>query len=137
MNKKEVNDDISYAYDAIKYCKIAKDNKITKTFRGQISTFGAAVTMGSLKPAVLFFSDQGGASVQRTNLMQAILFILVKGDTKQMTGSNEKPGLYDYIRGAEKSAGENAIKEKVLDAAIALKLAMNLYELVGSETNEA
>lgn len=130
MNKKEVNANIDYAYEALKECHIATDNKIVKTFRGQISSFGAAVEMGSLKPAILFFSDQGGSSVKRTNLMQAIQYVLLKGNKGEMQGSEDKPGLYVYIKDQEqKGIPEYKLKERVLNAAIAIKLAMNLFEL--------
>lgn len=127
MNKKDVNEKIDYAYRALTECKIAENNKIVKTFRGQISSFGAAVEMGSLKPAILFFSDQGGSSVKRTNLMDAIHYILVQCDKKE---SNSGESLYQYIKNKEaKGVPEYRLKEDVLSAAIAIKLAMNLFEL--------
>lgn len=86
--------------------------------------------MGSLKPAILFFSDQGGSSVKRTNLMQAIQYVLLKGNKGEMQGSEDKPGLYVYIKDQEqKGIPEYKLKERVLNAAIAIKLAMNLFEL--------
>lgn len=127
MNKKDVNEKIDYAYRALTECKIAENNKIVKTFRGQISSFGAAVEMGSLKPAILFFSDQGGSSVKRTNLMDAIHYILVQCDKKE---ANSGESLYQYIKNKEaKGVPEYRLKEDVLSAAIAIKLAMNLFEL--------
>lgn len=133
MNKKDVNEKIDYAYRALTECKIAENNKIVKTFRGQISSFGAAVEMGSLKPAILFFSDQGGSSVKRTNLMDAILYILVQCDkekTSNVKESNSGDTLYGYIKQKEEQGvPEYRLKEDVLAAAIAIKLAMNLFEL--------
>ena len=76
MNKAIINDEIVIAYDVLKKSEIVENGKIKKTWRGQISTFGAAVTMGSLIPAVAFFSDQGGSSVKRQCIMDAILEIL-------------------------------------------------------------
>lgn len=142
MNKKDVNEKIDYAYRALTECKIAENNKIVKTFRGQISSFGAAVEMGSLKPAILFFSEQGGSSVKRTNLMDAIHYILIQCDKEKsrMQSSKEKvsnvkepnssESLYQYIKNKEaKGVPEYRLKEDVLSAAIAIKLAMNLFEL--------
>ena len=145
MNKKDVNEKIDYAYRALTECKIAENNKIVKTFRGQISSFGAAVEMGSLKPAILFFSDQGGSSVKRTNLMDAIHYILVQCDKEKARNShmkcdkekysnvkesNSENTLYGYIKQKEEQGvPEYRLKEDVLSAAIAIKLAMNLFEL--------
>lgn len=59
MNKAIINDEVVIAYDVLKDSEIVENGKIKKTWRGQISTFGAAVTMGSLIPAVAFFSEPG------------------------------------------------------------------------------
>ena len=59
MNKKQVNDWILPAQKAIIECGIAENGKVDSAFRGQISSFGAAVVMGSLKSAVAFFADDG------------------------------------------------------------------------------
>ena len=122
MNKNTINQEINVAYEALAEVGIAKDGKIVKTFRGQISSFGAAITMGSLLSAIAFFSEDGGSGVPRSKLMDAILIVLKKkGIAKE---SFEK--LFDYA----KSSGEEVCKEEILNAAIALKLSMNLYELV-------
>ena len=44
MNKAIINDEIVIAYDVLKKSEIVENGKIKKTWRGQISTFGAAVT---------------------------------------------------------------------------------------------
>ena len=108
------------AYDVLKKSEIVENGKIKKTWRGQISTFGAAVTMGSLIPAVAFFSDQGGSSVKRQYIMDAILEIL----KRDHIAPEKYHTLFEYVR----EQGEHC-REDVLNAAIALKLAMNLYTL--------
>ena len=104
----------------VKKSEIVENGKIKKTWRGQISTFGAAVTMGSLIPAVAFFSDQGGSSVKRQCIMDAILEIL----KRDHIAPEKYHTLFEYVR----EQGEHC-REDVLNAAIALKLAMNLYTL--------
>lgn len=122
MNKNTVNQEINLAYEALAEAGIAKNGKIEKTFRGQISSFGAAVTMGSLLSAIAFFSQDGASDVSRSKLMDAILIVLKKREP-----ANESfQTLFDYA----KSLGEERCKEEILNAAIALKLSMNLYELV-------
>lgn len=120
MNKNTVNREIDIAYTVLKETGIAVDGKINKAFRGQISTFGAAVSTGSLLAAIAFFMDQAGASVDRTKIMDAILKIL---KWEKVAGEQYKT-LFEYAR-------ENQIeaKEHIINAAIALKLAMNLYHL--------
>ena len=122
MNKNTVDQEINIAYEALAEVGIAQNGKIEKTYRGQISSFGAAVTMGSLLSAIAFFSQDGGSDVSRSKLMDAILIVLKKrGIAKE---SFQK--LFDYA----KSSGEEGCKEDIINAAIALKLSMNLYELV-------
>ena len=122
MNKAIVNQEIGIAYEALSKCGIAKDGEIVRSFRGQISTFGAAVTMGSLKAAIAFFSKDEKTKVERSKLIEAIFEVI-----KQHYGVNgETLTLYDYV---DKSDNEDECKEKIMNATIAIKLAMNLYKL--------
>lgn len=120
MNKKAINEMIDVAYQAIGTVGILNSDKsLNKSYRGQISTFGAAITMGSLPAAVTFFSNKGGSEVDREKLIEAIYQIL-----KNRAKIKNEKNLFDYVKdnGKEK-------KENVINAAIALKLAMNLYPL--------
>ena len=123
MNKKRIDKNIDRAYQALSQVGIANNNVISKTFRGQISTFGAAVTMGSLLSAIAFFSEKGSASNDRCKLMQAISYIL------NLNNYSETAALYRYAQERIKNGRENACREDILNAAISIKLAMNLYEL--------
>lgn len=136
MNKTEVNQLLPKAYEVLKITGIAdNDDKIIKTYRGYISTFGAAVSGGSLLAAIAYFSDhnQGETGCDRTKLMKAIyLLINPNADTRKEVGEST---LFEYVkknimRNAQIEVKQEAAwKEKVIDAAIALKLAMNLYKL--------
>lgn len=92
---------------------------IEKSFRSQISSFGAAVEMGSLLSAVAFFSNKGGSDTDRPKLMQAIYMLITNNEE-----SNEK-SLLMHVK--DNNTAET--KRDVIDAAVALKLAMNAYEL--------
>lgn len=115
------------AIDILKDVKIVKQDKnekeyIEKSFRGQISSFGAAVEMGSLLSAVAFFSSKGGSSIDRPKLMKAIYLIL----NPNKKNCDEK-ALLQYV--TDYSGDRRQLKRKVIDAAIAVKLAMNAYDL--------
>ncbi len=128
MNKRVVDNEIDLAYQLLAKYNIAENGKIDKTYRGQVSSFGAAITMGSLLSAVAYFSEKGGASVDRQNILKAIYDIVKEQHKNEQFPST----LFEYINN-KKSRGtssEKACKEDILNAAIALKLAMNLYELV-------
>lgn len=128
MNKNVINDEIAIAYDAIREQQIANEKgEVNKTYRGQVTSFGAAVLMGSLLPSIAFFSDSGKSSVDREKILKAIFYILQKrGKIEQ----NEKD-LFEYAR-----METDEKREEILNAATALKLAMNLFHLTGEIKDE-
>lgn len=128
MNKKKVNDEISTAYDVLDTCGIARNGSISKTYRGYISTFGAAITMGSLIAAIAFFSDQGGADKDRSKLMDAIYKVLEDAEiTSKYKGNKQAKDIFELVKDNKNREAE--LKEDIINAAIAIKLAMNLYKL--------
>lgn len=131
MNKKRVDEFIPIAYQVLKDIHICeKDEKdpnalvIDSTYSSYISSFGAAVTMGSLISATAFFAANSEENKKRTNADRGkigkAIFEILKMNNTDIKESN----LFQYIQ----SHGQtNKTKELVLDAAVALKLAMNLY----------
>ncbi len=126
MNKQRVNDWIAPAADALTITGIAAEGAINSRFRTQISSFGAAVTMGSLKAAAAFFADQGSSSIPRQLLLSAMYYVI--------TGENLEPkAVFSYICQHD----DVYTRELFIDAAIALKLAMSLYELAEEDRSNA
>ena len=170
MNKKKVNEYLEYAYDAIQLSGISdkKTKKVKKSFRSQISAFGASISMGSPKAAIAFFSKQGGSDTERPKILHAI-YLTLKKDTvskdenksleKKETNTitvndKEEKGTETTISPVEndcvkKENDDKNLKKEcskaatelfsglnneyttddIINAAIAVKLAMNLYEL--------
>lgn len=144
MNKKLVDKLLPAAVDALKKCEIAKLDKkdgiykIDKNFRGQISSFGAAVSYGSLLAAAAFFNEQGGAKNDRAKLMKAINTMLKDNETfpgYQFSGDKKDDTLFKTIQ--LNQGDERKIKNDVLACAVALKLGMNLYALTDGDSGEA
>lgn len=136
MNKQRVDSFIPVAYQAIahKQSGIAnKNNEVDKGFRGQISAFCAALQMGSIRAAVAFYSKKGGALTDRHKLGYAIYLVLSSKDgvLPQNLPEEDRRGLvlYDMITGDNPPS-----EEELLDAAVSIKLALNLYDLI--ETNK-
>ena len=127
MNKSAVNDQLETAYEAIIKTKIADGStgeyKVKKAYRGQIATFGAAIITGSLKSAIAFFSDEGKASVNRLLIIKAIEYILEKRKIMKQGQS-----LFSYAKSESPE-----VKENIINAAIAIKLALNLFILVDND----
>ena len=133
MNKHRVERYLGKALkglDDTKNCEIRiKDEKtgsytsrIDKNFRGQISSFGAAVTMGSFKAAVAFMSQKAGSEVERQELIKLLNFVV--------RDKWEKPeDIVQYVLHlGDKEV--NDMKDRFLDASIAVKLALNAFTLV-------
>lgn len=147
-NKRKIDEYISKAIEVLNNNeKIVKEGgKIDKTFSGQIATFAVAVSTGSLLSAVAFFSDNGGASNERSSLMDVIYEIIAneklpdidkENDKNRDNLNNKNSKLLDYVKSKYEKSKEsndivsyNRVKEDILNAAIAIKLAMNFYELV-------
>ena len=134
MDQKAIDSLVEPAYEILNEVGIAKGGKVSKSYRAQISTFGSAIINGTLLSAVSFFSTQDGASVDRSKLMEAIKLIINK-DNKD--DKDDKETLFEYVKKNTPDVGENRqLKAKIMYAAIALKLAMNLYQLLGEEPAE-
>ena len=147
-NKRKIDEYISKAIEVLNNNKkiVKEGGKIDKTFSGQIATFAVAVSTGSLLSAGAFFSDNGGASNERSSLMDVIYEIITdeklpdidkENDKNRNNANNKYSGLLDYVKVKYKKSKEskeivsyNRVKEDILNAAIAIKLAMNFYELV-------
>jgi CRISPR-associated protein Cmr5 len=124
MDKRMVERYLVDAEQALIDAEIAKNGKINKSFRGKISSFGAAVTTGSLLAAVAFFNEQRGAKTEQHKLMVAINKMLDNNNLGQ--GNN----LFEKVKNtAQGSPKRRKLKEHILACAVALKLAMNLFEL--------
>jgi CRISPR-associated protein Cmr5 len=121
MDKNRIDALIPEAYVALTESGIAKDNQIDAGYRGQIAAFGASIATGSLLAAIGFFSVQGGSDVDRAKLMQAIRLLIAP---------DENQTLFAYALPRRQN---KAFKRDVLNAAVALKLAMNLFQLRSKE----
>lgn len=119
MNKKQVNEWIPSAKTAVEEFGIAKSGKVDNRFRGYISSFGAAVVLGSLKSAAAFLADDGGSEIKRSLLICA-MYKIIKGETA------ESAKVFDYICNHD----NRQTKEDFINASIALKLSLNYFELV-------
>ena len=133
MNKRKVDELIPKAVQVLSDVGIAKDNEMEKAYRGQISSFGASISTGSLLAAISYFSKQQGndrgdkEKVDRTLLIRALEKLLdVDADT----------GLFKYVTMKKGVSEKRKVKEDIKNASIALKLAMNLYSLSEGEKSE-
>lgn len=128
MNKTIVDKNLPFAYDAIKQYIAGRDGKVNKSYRGQISTMGAAMAMGSLKSTICYFKEKAnnGTDVDRSKLLKAIKYVLDHNESTRVEYQKEDDlwNCAQHIEGSQ-------MKEDMINAAIAIKLAMNLFEWEG------
>ena len=122
MNKKKVTDLLLVAKESLIKTGLAENGQIDGALRGDISTFGASVVMTSLPAAVAFFIYQGNPTTPRNKLLRAVFYCV----TGEMTPEDDMDVLQDYVC----THNSAALKEKVMNATIAIKLAMHYFELV-------
>ncbi len=119
--KQQVEKFIPLAIELIREVGIANEKgEVPSEFNGYFSSFGAAVVQSGLKPALAFFSNEERVK-ERSKILKAV-YKLVTGN--QATNAGE---LLDHvIRNADK---EESLKANIIDAAVALKLAVRTYKL--------
>ena len=118
MNKKQVNEWIPSAKKAVEEYGIAKNGKVDNKFRGYISSFGAAVILGSFKSAAAFMAHKGESNVERNLLIRAMYKII----------NGEDISSEDVFRYICKNNNRRT-KEDFINASIALKLSLNYFEI--------
>ena len=119
MNKKQVNEWIPSAKKAVEEYGIAKNGEVDNKFRGYISSFGAAVILGSFKSAAAFMANKGESNVERNLLIRAMYKIINGEDI-----SSEE--VFRYIC----KNNNRKTKEDFINASSALKLSLNFFEIV-------
>ncbi len=105
---------------------ILENNKVKSQFKGYISSFGAAIIQTGLIPAVAFYSVQGDADAERQKLIEAIKKILNENDETILSNQSLLSFLIEKF---ESNDNMNLWKEKIMDAATALKLAVRTFEM--------
>lgn len=118
MNKKQVNEWIPSAKKAVEEYGIAENGKVDNKFRGYISSFGAAVILGSFKSAAAFMAHKGESNVER-NLLICAMYKIINGEDI----SSEE--VFRYIC----KNNNRRTKEDFINASIALKLSLNYFEI--------
>ena len=122
MNKKRIDSYTPKAILALEKIGIAKNNEIVGNYRATISTFGVCITLGSLKSAVAFLKNENDQSdADRSALLQAICYVIFD----QFMSTEE---IFNMVCN---SKNEKELKSLFVDAAIAIKQAMNIYSLKG------
>jgi len=121
--KKRIEKYLPTAMDIIEKVKIANENgNVNSKFNGYFSSFGAAIVLSGVKSALAFYSNKKTAK-ERVKILQAIYMLIIESEEVP-----EETALLKYYIANENS--DPLLKQKILDAATALKLAVRTYKLV-------
>ncbi len=133
MNKRKVDSYLENAVQVLADAGIVQNGEIQKAYRGQLSSFGATIVMGSVLSAVAVYADKSGSETDTEKLMSAIYMLKHFGTKEYESIKNADPKenakkLFEYVKDHYAARG-NVLKEEIMEYAVALKLAMNLYHL--------
>lgn len=146
ISNRNIDEFITCAIDILENEKeIVKNGKIKKGYSSQISTFGSAISTGSLLSGIAYFSKSGDSSVNRSRLMWIIYEILKNinrlNPNLQKEVKNEVPELelYYYVKKFTQNKNKTEIiklKRTIIEVATAIKLAMNYFVIENTNLEE-
>lgn len=141
---------IPAAINAINDSRIPKENDIVPNeYKGYIDTFGAAIVQNGLIPAIIFYETAGGKEdtsitsdpekqviyKNRNKVMKAILQVILNNEKE--TSVPVPDTLFKYIMEKKnKGMSEKKIRQRVVDGAIAIKLALRTFAIEKKDEND-
>ncbi|MCT7535972.1 type III-B CRISPR module-associated protein Cmr5 (plasmid) [Arcobacter cryaerophilus gv. pseudocryaerophilus] len=118
MSKKRIEDYIPKAIELLN--KEFPDGKISKAYNGYISSFGASIIQSGLKPTLAVFENTNSSTLEDKSYLTQLILKLLLPNLK----SNS---LLKYV--LENKDKEEALKNEIIDIAIALKLSIRTFNL--------
>jgi CRISPR-associated protein Cmr5 len=111
--------------------KMAKDGKVNSAYKGYISSLGAGIIQSGLLPTLAMYKGNEDSDKKKANtgcLLDAI-FEVIKATPSTIT--NDEDDLFSYaLRVSQQQNNCQVIIDQVLNASIAIKLAIRTFKLV-------
>lgn len=130
ISKARKNQLMVWANDVIAASAICREGIIVSdSYNGQIAAFSVSVALSGLKPAMaLYYSDKGSAEVDKKEIIK-LLAAMYGRETNTVVRAD------DFFRTVIQSAGGelDAMKKRVIEYGIALKLAVRTFKFKGNE----
>ena len=118
MSKRRIEEYIPKALDVIE--EEFSDKAIPKEYNGYIAAFGAGIIQSGLKPTVAIYENKNAQTKSEKNRLTRMILRIIDP-------SANDDSLLRYI--IHHAADEELLKEEIVDAAIAIKLAMRTFKL--------
>jgi len=131
MSKARIERTIPQAIEVLE--RYFPDGVIPSAYNGYIAAFGASVVQSGLKATLALFENTNASTVgDRSCLTKIILEILDPDHGLQANEAHREGGcpgasLLRYV--VERPNEERILKEKILDIAVAVKLAIRTFKL--------
>lgn len=118
---------IPTAIDIVKENLTVPDDKtkVPKSYKGYISSFGASMLQAGILPTIAFYSDEDADSIESRPALMNSIFTLLKNSKRINT---KEESLLAYA--IENMNNKAVVKRNILDAAIAVKLALRTFKNV-------
>ncbi len=123
---KIINKLIPIAIDKINESNIFEKNSkiIPREYKSYVSSFGSSVMQSGLLPALAFYHANSEVGKKRVKIM-TIIFNILKNNNKNYYNT-EQENLFEFTQ--KRIDNERQIKKDIMNAAIAVKLAIRTYK---------
>jgi CRISPR-associated protein (Cas_Cmr5) len=129
---KKISDLLPHAMNAVKD-KLESGGTVAKGYQGAISGLGTSILQMGILPTLAVYADADNeADIDRKKLMEAVQFIVSKsGKYNTQKGFSPQHTLFDEALAQHKDKIKmTELKHRVIDATVALKLAIRTFKLV-------
>lgn len=126
ISRKRIDRLVPQAIEIIKEVEIPGENgRVSNSYHGYISSFGASMVQSSALAAAIFFEDSSGSQEDRSKVTEAILKLMLW--EKEATAGSSRLSQYiiDNMAGGQV---KNSTITDILASAIALKLALRTFK---------
>ena len=113
--------------------KMADNGNVNSAYKGYISSLGAGIIQSGLLPTLAMYKGNEGSDKKKTNtsfLLEAIFEVIKSKPSVPITDGE---GLFEYaLRASQIENNRQAVIDEVLNASIAIKLAIRTFKMVES-----
>ncbi len=132
IDNKKVNLLIPKAIKAIEN-QFGNNAKVPNEYRNYLASFGTVVRMSGIETAVAIYSKGSNGIEDKSKVILMIYDVLYLKEGEKNKIDNVRCHMLKLI---EKDESKYKIKDSILEAAIALKLALNFFELEVSDRDK-
>lgn len=101
------------------------DSAISSTYNGYISSFGASIMQSGLLPTLALYENTNASTKENKEYLSYLI-------VRILTGKKDDVSLLHYVL----KENDPAMKQKILDISVAIKLSIRTFTLVEKEGSD-